>query len=113
MSAIIEEVAGKRSKQQKNTNTVMNTPVVKNINTLATSAKVNVTVEAAESRTTKLTALERVINQKRRSYNVVGLVDRTTDVVLQPTYHNVRNAQGQFAATRTYRRSAKGTFAAK
>jgi hypothetical protein len=85
----------------------MNNYIVKNINELTTRA-----VEATDSRETKMKVLTRAINRKRNSYNVVGLVDRTTDVVLQPTYYNVRNAKGQFAATRTYRRAANGTFTA-
>jgi hypothetical protein len=83
----------------------MNNYIVKNINDIATR-----TVEATDSRETKMKVLSRVINQKRNSYNVVGLVDRTTDVVLEPTFYNIRNAKGQFAATRTYRRAANGTF---
>ena len=83
----------------------MNNYVVKNINELTTK-----TVAPTDSRETKMRALNRVINQKRNSYNVVGLVDRTTDVVLEPTFYNIRNAKGQFAATRTYRRAADGTF---
>ena len=88
----------------------MNTPIVKNINTLAAKAKVNVTVEATETRSEKIATLAHCINTKRHSYDVVGLVDRTTDVVLMPKYYNVRNALGQFAATRTYRRASNGTF---
>lgn len=83
----------------------MNNYIVKNINDLTSR-----TVEATDSREVKMKVLARGINRKRNSYNVVGLVDRTTDVVLQPTYYNVRNAKGQFAATRTYRRAANGTF---
>jgi hypothetical protein len=86
----------------------MNT-IVKNINNIAGREIVEVTACKAE----KLSALNSVINGKRHSYNVVGLVDRTNDVVLEPTYYNVRNPKGQFAATRTYRRSANGTFTAK
>jgi len=82
--------------------------IVKNINALSTTP-----VEAADSRETKLSVVAAAVNQKRKSYNVVGLVDRTTDVVLEPTYYNVRNTKGQFAATRTYRRSAKGMFVSK
>ena len=83
----------------------MNNYVVKNINELTTK-----TVAPTDSRETKMRALNRAINRKRNSYNVVGLVDRTTDVVLEPTFYNIRNAKGQFAATRTYRRAADGTF---
>lgn len=86
----------------------MNT-IVKNINQLAGREIVEVTACKGE----KLAALNSVINGKRHSYNVVGLVDRTNDAVLSPTYYNIRNAKGQFAATRTYRRSAKGTFVAR
>ncbi len=30
-------------------------------------------------------------------YEVLGFVDRTTDVILRPRYYNVRNKLGQFA----------------
>jgi len=100
-------INNKNNKKQTRKTNNMNNYIVKNINELTTK-----TVEATDTRETKLKALSKVINQKRNSYNVVGLVDRTTDVVLSPTYYNVRNAKGQFAATRTYRRAANGTFTA-
>ena len=80
----------------------MNKYIVKNINNIAGREIVEVTACKAE----KLSALYSVINGKRCSYNVVGLVDRTNDVVLEPTYYNVRNAKGQFAGIRQRRRSA-------
>jgi hypothetical protein len=86
----------------------MNTYIVKNINDLT-----NRSVEVTASREAKMKAVNRAVNRKRHSYNVVGLVDRTNAVVLEPTYYNVRNAKGQFACTRTYRRSANGTFATR
>jgi len=79
----------------------MNNYIVKNINELTDKS-----IEATAPREVKIKAVLSAVNRKRHSYNVVGLVDRTTDVVLSPTYYNVRNTKGQFAATRTYRRQA-------
>lgn len=80
-----------------------NTYLVKDINALSNHNICSPT----DSRVYKLSMLNACINTKRHSYNVVGLIDRTTEVVLQPTYYNVRNALGQFASTKARKRARK------
>jgi hypothetical protein len=86
-----------------NKTTNKNAYLVKDINSLSTHTICSPT----DSRVHKLSLLKTCINTKRNSYNIVGLIDRTTEVVLQPTYYNVRNALGQFASTKARKRARK------
>lgn len=43
----------------------------------------------------KMQILNKHINLSK--YDILGFVDRSSDVVLRPRYYNVRNSLGQFA----------------
>ena len=46
-------------------------------------------------KTTKLQAVAEAINPSK--YNIIGLVDRTNNVILETRFHNVRDNKGRFA----------------
>lgn len=78
---------------QTNTNII-----IKNINEIATA-----TVCPTSDKYTKLRLVENAINPSK--YNVVGLVDRTNNVVLETRYYNIRDKKGRFARVVGNRRS--------
>jgi hypothetical protein len=70
---------------QTNTNIV-----IKNINEITST-----TVCPTSDKYTKLRLVENAINPSK--YNVVGLVDRTNNVVLETRFYNIRDKKGRFA----------------
>lgn len=78
---------------QTNTNIV-----IKNINQI-TSSEVCPTAD----KYTKLRCVERSINPSK--YNIVGLVDRTNNVILETRFYNIRDKKGRFARVVGNRRS--------
>lgn len=61
---------------------------------LITGKRVNPTASMVQ----KQKALAKCLNQSK--YEFLGFVDRTTDVVLRPLYHNIRDNQGRFASVK-------------
>jgi len=64
--------------------------VIKNINSI-TEKEICPTAD----KQTKLRYVERAINPSK--YNIIGLVDRTNNVVLETRFYNVRDRRGRFA----------------
>lgn len=54
-------------------------------------------------KSSKLRLVEQAVNPSK--YTVIGLVDRTNNVILQTHYHNVRDNKGRFARVVGNRRS--------
>jgi hypothetical protein len=52
-------------------------------------------VNSTTDKTTKLRLVEQAINPTK--YNVIGLVDRTNQVILETRFYNVRDKRGRFA----------------
>jgi hypothetical protein len=61
------------------------------------------TVCPTSEKTLKVSLVERNINQSK--YTIVGMVDRTNNVILQTRFHNVRDSKGRFARVVGNRRS--------
>jgi hypothetical protein len=55
----------------------------------------NRVISPTTDKTTKLSIVENAVNPSK--YTVIGLVDRTNNVVLQTRFHNVRDRRGRFA----------------
>jgi len=72
--------------------------VIKNI-TCLTGRNVEPTTE----KTYKMCLVEKSINHSK--YTVIGMVDRTNNVILQTRFHNVRDNKGRFARVARNRRS--------
>ena len=72
--------------------------VIRNISSLT-----NQEVCPSTEKATKLHMVESAINTSK--YSVVGLVDRTNNVILQTHFHNVRDRKGRFARVVGNRRS--------
>ena len=53
------------------------------------------TVDTTTEKSYKLNLVEKSINPSK--YRVIGLVDRTNNVILQTRFHNVRDNKGRFA----------------
>ena len=80
-------------------NTQTNTNIViKNINEITSN-----TICPTADKHTKLRFVERAINSSK--YNIVGLVDRTNNVVLETRFYNIRDKKGRFARVVGNRRS--------
>lgn len=52
-------------------------------------------VDTTTEKSFKLNLVEKSINPSK--YHVIGLVDRTNNVILQTRFHNVRDNKGRFA----------------
>lgn len=72
--------------------------VIKNITSI-----INRDVCPSSDKHTKLRMVERAINHSK--YNIVGLVDRTNNVILETRFYNVRDNRGRFARVVGNRRS--------
>jgi hypothetical protein len=64
--------------------------VIRNLTTLT-----HAEIPSSAEKTYKLSLVERSINPSK--YNIIGLVDRSNDVVLQTRFHNIRDCRGRFA----------------
>lgn len=80
-----------------NTTTTNPNIVIRNINTL-----VGKEVCPTTDKQYKVKLVARAINPSK--YTIVGMVDRTNNVVLETRFHNIRDMRGRFAKVKQARR---------
>jgi hypothetical protein len=81
-----------------NTTTTNPNIIIRNINNFTAR-----TICPSMDKSAKLKVVEKAINTSK--YSVIGLVDRTNEVILQTHFHNVRDNKGRFARVVGNRRS--------
>ena len=77
---------------QVNMNTVMENVIVRDISTRT---------QGDESVEQRMSAVRRRFNSTK--YNVLGFVNRSSQVVLEPRFYNVRDSKGRWAKVRETR----------
>ena len=81
-----------------NTTTTNPNIVIRNINNFTSRS-----ICPSMDKSAKLKVVEKAINTSK--YSVIGLVDRTNEVILQTHFHNIRDNKGRFARVVGNRRS--------